>query len=104
MFLFALDYLAHFIDLLLNELGMAKHDGPSSEHQCCGVFQEAAEQSLKKREERRNKPQPWLARKATIGFVIGIIGYAFYVYIGRFCVPILRDNTGVLGGRRIGSE
>lgn len=59
---------------------------------------------MRKREERRNKPQPWAARKATIVIVLGIIGYAFYVYIGRFCVAMLRDDAGVLGGRRIGSE
>lgn len=83
---------------------MAQHDKSSSEHQCCGVFQEAADKSMKKREERRSKPQSWAARKATILFLLGIIGYAFYVYIGRFCVPMLRDNAGVLGGKNIASE
>lgn len=72
----------------------------NGEHSCCGVVQEAQEKSRK----RRDKPQPWLVLKLTIGFAVGIVGYASYVYIGRFCEPMIRKNHGALGGRRVGSE
>ena len=74
------------------------------EHTCCGILEEAAARSVERREKRREKPQPWIALKAAVGITICIIVYGYYVYIGRFCAPMIRDNAGVLGGRRIGSE
>ena len=88
---------------------MAKHDAQppvqsQSDARCCGAVQEATAKSVERRNQRRAKPQPWIVLKMTIGFTLGIIGYASYVYIGRFCVPMIRDNAGILGGRRVGSE
>lgn len=77
--------------------------GPT-EHKCCGILEEAAAKSLERRSKRREKPQPWIVLKTAVGITAAIIVYAFYVYIGRFCVPMIRDNDGVLGGRKIGSE
>ncbi len=71
-----------------------------AEHSCCGVVQEAQE----RRRQRRAKPQPWIVLKLAVGLTVSIIGYTSYVYIGRFCVPMIRKNHGALGGRRIGSE
>ena len=58
------------------------------------------------REQRsvRNAPQPWIAQKLMVGFVIAVAAYAWYVYIGRFCVPMIRRESGALGGRRMGGE
>ena len=71
---------------------------------CCGVVQEATQKSMDRRNKRREKPQPWIVLKMTIGLTLGIMGYSSYVYIGRFCVPMIRKNGGILGGRRVGSE
>ncbi|KAI8990374.1 DHHC palmitoyltransferase-domain-containing protein [Trametes punicea] len=77
--------------------GTAKK-GSEAEHTCFGVVEEAREKSAK----RRAKPQPWVIRKFTILITIGIIAYAFYVYIGRLCVPMIRRDSGALGGRGMG--
>lgn len=85
---------------------MAKHAdaaGNQSSGKCCGVVQEASSKSMERRRKRREKPQPWIVLKMTIGITLGIIGYASYVYIGRFCVPMIKHG-GILGGRRVGSE
>lgn len=79
---------------------MADNDTPSkAQGRCCGVVQEAQERS----QRRRDKPQPWIVLKMTIGITLAIIAYASYVYIGRLCVPMIRKNRGLLGGRRVGS-
>lgn len=86
---------------------MAGHDqavGSHSEGKCCGVVQEAATKSVERRNKRRAKAQPWIVLKMTIGLTLGIIGYAAYVYIGRFCVPMIKRNDAILGGRKVGSE
>lgn len=87
---------------------MAKHDTPpqaqsQSDARCCGAVQEATAKSVERRNQRREKPQPWIVLKMTIGITLGMIAYASYVYIGRFCVPMVRKG-GILGGRRVGSE
>ncbi|KAI0742878.1 zf-DHHC-domain-containing protein [Daedaleopsis nitida] len=71
-----------------------------TEHRCMGVVQEA----LDKREAARNKPQPWIARKLAVFLTIGIIGYSWYVYVGRFCVPMIKEDAGALGSRGMGGE
>ncbi len=84
---------------------MAKDESAGdSEAKCCGVVQEAAAKSRERSEQRRSQPQPWIVLKMTIGITLAIIGYASYVYIGRFCVPMIRHNTGPLSGRKTGSE
>ena len=70
------------------------------ESKCCGVVEEARE----KRAARRQKAQPWIIRKFAIFMTIGLTSYAFYVYIGRLCVPMIRRDSGALGGRGMGSE
>lgn len=74
----------------------------SPEGKCCGVMQEATSRSMQRRTQRRNKPHPWIVLKLAIALAVGIIGYASYVYIGRFCVPMLKRNSAILGGRRFG--
>lgn len=73
---------------------------PHPEGMCCGAVEEAREKSA----ARRAKPQPWIVRKLTVFITIGIMGYAFYVYIGRLCVPMIKREAGALGGRGMGSE
>ncbi|KAI0342150.1 zf-DHHC-domain-containing protein [Trametopsis cervina] len=69
---------------------------------CCGVIQEATSKSRERTEQRRNKPKSWLVLKMTAGTTLAIIAYASYVYIGRFCVPMIRKNGGPLSGRKTG--
>ncbi|KAI0651141.1 zf-DHHC-domain-containing protein [Trametes meyenii] len=71
---------------------------PRPEGKCCGVVEEAREKSA----ARRSKPQPWIVLKLTVFITLGIIGYAFYVYIGRLCVPMIRRDADALGGRGMG--
>lgn len=75
----------------------------SEEARCCGAVQEATTKSMERREKRRNKAQPWIVLKMPICLTFGLVGYASYVYIGRFCVPMLKNHNGALsGGLRIG--
>ncbi|OCH92562.1 zf-DHHC-domain-containing protein [Obba rivulosa] len=81
------------------------HDGRTNadrDHQCCGVVEEAAAKSRRRRDARREKPQPWVVRKLAVAMTLGIIGYTFYVYIGRFCVRMIDRDSGELGGRGMG--
>ncbi|KAI0944640.1 hypothetical protein AcW1_002303 [Taiwanofungus camphoratus] len=81
---------------------MAKNAENLREHACCGVVEEAVTSSRQKRARRRQKPIPWIVLKLAIAITVGIIAYAFYVYIGRFCVPLIRKNEGPLGRRSLG--
>ncbi|KAJ6465751.1 DHHC palmitoyltransferase-domain-containing protein [Mycena sanguinolenta] len=60
----------------------------------CGTITTARVEARERREKRRSKPQPWVVRKLTVALTVGIIGYAGYVYAGRFAVRLMR------GGRR----
>jgi hypothetical protein len=43
---------------------------------------------------RRRDPavgQPWLGRKLMVPIVFGLFGYTAYVYIGKFCIPVVLD-------------
>lgn len=81
---------------------MAK-PGIQGDRTCCGVIQEAKYQTREKR-ARRSKPQPWIILKFTIAISVAIIVYASYVYIGRFCVPMLLKDKRALGGQAVGSK
>ena len=72
----------------------------SSEARCANLNTEI----LEKRRERRSKPQPWILLKFAILLNLGIIGFASYVYVGRFCVPMLIRKPGAMGDRVFGSE
>ncbi|PPQ80332.1 hypothetical protein CVT25_003615 [Psilocybe cyanescens] len=63
------------------------------ERTLCGVIQEAAEVAQEKR-ENRTKPQPWIVRKLMVGFTIGVMGYAAYVYIRQLCLPMIWKREG----------
>ena len=70
---------------------------------CCGVIEESVAAVHEKRERRRSA-QPWLIRKFMIVITLGILGYAAYVYIGRFCVPMIERRNGAGASRDTGSE
>ncbi|TFK48207.1 zf-DHHC-domain-containing protein [Heliocybe sulcata] len=70
------------------------------QHSCCGVVEEAAYRAHQRREERQK--QSWIVRKLAVGIAIGILAYTTYVYIGRFCVPMIRKDAGALGSRAMG--
>ncbi|KAI5122661.1 hypothetical protein M0805_007921 [Coniferiporia weirii] len=56
----------------------------------------------RKQRARSNKPRPWIERKFVVAFVIGMAGYAWYVYIARFCLPMIRRDADAMGGRGMG--
>ncbi|KAF9450518.1 zf-DHHC-domain-containing protein [Macrolepiota fuliginosa MF-IS2] len=72
-----------------------------SEHQCCGVVDETTFQPRGKR-ARGTKPQPWLVRKLMVFITLGIMGYAGYVYIGRFCRNTIKQDQNSTAGRATG--
>lgn len=82
---------------------MDQQIGKQSSRTCCGVIQETKYQVREKRAQREG-PQSWIALKLTVFITIGIMGYAAYVYIGRFCVPMIRRDPDALGSRALASE
>ena len=75
--------------------------GSDTERQCCGV---SAHEIQEKRQARRNKPQSWIVLKLTIFIAVAIIVYTWYVYVGRFCAPMIRRDADALGSRGLGSK
>jgi len=74
---------------------------PRGEEACCAGFNEDIQE---KRHKRRSKPQPWILLKFSVFLTFGIIGFATYVYIDRFCVPMLNREPEAMGNRVFGSE
>jgi len=74
---------------------------PHSEKGCCADFNKDIQE---KRHKRRSKPQPWILLKFAIFLTLGIIGFATYVYVDRFCVPMLTRKPEAMGDRVFGSE
>lgn len=70
---------------------------------CCGVVEEATYRAREKRAGRVKK-QPWIVLKLMIAFTLGIMAYTAYVYIGRFCVNMIRRLNSMSGSRGTGSE
>ena len=56
------------------------------------------------RQRKASKPRPWIERKFMVALVIGLAGYTWYVYVGRFCVPMIRGDNDALGGLAMGGE
>lgn len=78
-------------------------DSQMPEHQCCGVVEEAALHAREKR-ANRSQPSPWIAQKIAVVLTLGIMGYAGYVYIGRFCKSIIKQDRQSSSGRATGSK
>ena len=72
-----------------------------SEESCCADFNKDIQE---KRHKRRSKPQPWILLKFAVFLTLGIIGFATYVYVDRFCVPMLTHTPEAMGDRVFGSE
>ncbi|KAG6890129.1 hypothetical protein C0995_011422 [Termitomyces sp. Mi166 len=68
---------------------------------CCGVVQEAAHRTLLRR-AARTKPQPWIVRKLMVGITSAMMVYSAYVFIGRFCVDMIRRMENAGGSRGTG--
>lgn len=63
------------------------------------------QQEQRAKRANRTKPPPWIARKLAVFIVIGLIIFATYVYVGRACVPLIRQDPGAVGGgRAVGSK
>ncbi|TDL26842.1 zf-DHHC-domain-containing protein [Rickenella mellea] len=81
---------------------MVVRDKPAVKHEArCIGFSETLEKQRIERNQRTT-PQPWIARKFMIGVIIGIVGFAYYVYIARFCLPMIRKRDNALGGKAMG--
>ena len=74
---------------------------PRDQEACCADLNEDIRE---KRRKRRSKPQPWVLLKFAIFLTFGIIGFTTYVYIDRFCVPMLTREPEAMGDRVFGSE
>ncbi|TFK26936.1 zf-DHHC-domain-containing protein [Coprinopsis marcescibilis] len=63
----------------------------SQDSSCCGVVQESAARA---REDRYNNPNPppWIVLKLMVAITLGIMGYAAYVYIALFTLPMIRKE------------
>ncbi|KAI0728926.1 zf-DHHC-domain-containing protein [Fomitopsis betulina] len=83
---------------------MEKHEWKTKreDFDCCAVIEESAMRSRERRARRKERPMPWIVLKLAIGITVGIVGYTFYVYVGRLCVPMIRKDEGALGGRAMG--
>ncbi|KAH9477093.1 Palmitoyltransferase PFA3 [Psilocybe cubensis] len=79
--------------------GRQKH--AKRERTICGVIHEAAE-AAQERRGNRTKPQPWIVRKLVVGFTVGIMGYAAYVYIRQLCLPMIWRREGAPASRGTG--
>lgn len=75
-----------------------------SPNACVDFFQKVEDRAREQQTARRSKPQPWIVRKLMVGFVIAILAYTYYVYVGRFCVDMIKRNGGAKGSRGQGSE
>jgi len=71
---------------------------PRSEEAFCADFNKDIQE---KRHKRRSKPQPWILLKFAVFLTLGIIGFAAYVYVDRFCLPMLTDREAT-GDRAFG--
>jgi palmitoyltransferase len=69
---------------------------------CCGIIIETKHKAMERAAARTK--QPWIVLKLAVGITLGLIGYASYVYVGRLCVPMIREDDSALGGRTLGSE
>lgn len=74
---------------------------PDSGEACCADF---GKEIQEKRHKRRSKPQPWIILKFAILLTLSIIGFAVYVYVDRFCVPMFTRKSEAMGDRVVGSE
>lgn len=76
--------------------------GGRSSRSVCPNFSEVVHEARERSARRRNGPQPWIVRKLAVGIVIGILGYAYYVYVVTFCIPMIQEHRNALGKKRIG--
>ncbi|KAL0952664.1 hypothetical protein HGRIS_006907 [Hohenbuehelia grisea] len=76
--------------------------GKSQQQTCCGVIEETKLNAREKRAAANAGPQPWIALKLMVGITFAMLIYAGYVYIGRFCVAMIRRDSNALGSRSLG--
>lgn len=60
-------------------------------HSFIGTVKDA-KHSVRARRDSRTKPQPWIVRKLMVAITVGIMGYAGYVYIGRFALGMIHNG------------
>jgi hypothetical protein len=81
---------------------MVKLTRPPPGQTCCGVVEDTKHSARQRRNSR--KPQPWPLLKFTIAIALCIIGFTSYVYVARFCLPMILKRRNAFGGRVMGSE
>ena len=82
---------------------MPSKGAQGNEPRCCGVVQEVVDEARMKK-AANTKGKPWIVLKLMVPLTVGIMGYAAYVYIGRFCLDMIRGREGAEGSRSAGSE
>lgn len=86
----------HESDVCSEPLNLTRHNGVlhrSPMPQLCRVV-EKAKYTARERRYNRAKPQPWIVLKLMVFVTTALLVYAAYVYIGRFCVPIILQSPG----------
>lgn len=74
---------------------------PTQQRTCVGVIEEAKFESRKR---RASKPQPWIVLKSVVVIMMGIAGYATYVYVGKACKDMITRSGDPMGSLAVGGE
>lgn len=88
----------------LNPRQMAQGDSRKQSHSKEAWCSDFSKDIQEKRHQRRSKPQPWILLKFAVFLTLCIIGFATYVYVDRFCVPMITHRPEAMGDRVFGSE
>lgn len=72
---------------------------PPKRRTCLGVIEETTYETRKR---RANKPQPWIVLKSVVAIMVGIAGYATYVYVGRACTDMITRRGDPMGSLVVG--
>lgn len=83
---------------------MPNQPAPNASGKCIGFVERVDARAREQRDARRSRPPSWIAKKFMVGVVIAILIYTYYVYVGRFCVDMIKRSSNAMGGRPQGSK
>ncbi|GHJ87259.1 hypothetical protein NliqN6_3661 [Naganishia liquefaciens] len=74
-------------------------DSPAAKRKLIG-FKQRIQINEQRAREKAGRPDPWVTRKFFVAAVYALVVYAYYVFVGRLCVPMLQrkgDARGSVG-------